>query len=271
MFFFTNAKFLSQLTFKNLRAYFQKMEDTQSEPLALNSVQWIGHATTLINLGDKKIVTDPVLSSTLGYFKRMTKLPLDLKTIHIDYIVLSHGHMDHIHFSSLLKLNKSATVIVPKGYKLLLKLMGYKHVIILNHGEIFNDNFITIKALEANHDGRRYYLGTDDKSNSYIIENDTNKIFYAGDTAYTEGYKDIECDIALMPVGCYKPDRFSVMHCTPEESFEMFKMMKGKTMIPIHYKTFMLSLEDFTETTDRLNKLNDGSMNIVNIGQTLKF
>lgn len=269
--FFANINFLSKLTYKNFKAYFQKVEDATSQPLALNSVQWLGHATTLINLGGKNILTDPVISKSLGHFKRMTKMPLNIKAVPIDYIILSHGHMDHIHFSSLLKLNKSATVIVPTGYKTLLKLMGYKDVIILNHGERFKDSYITIKALEANHDGRRYYLGIDDKSNSYIIQNEMKKIFYAGDTAYTEGFKDIECDVALMPVGCYKPDRFSVMHCTPEESFEMFKMMNSKTMIPIHYKTFILSLEDFTETTDRLNKLNDGSMNIVNIGETFKF
>lgn len=269
--FLSNVKFLTELTIKNIRAYFKETEICTTDPLYKDSMQWLGHATTIINLGNKIIVTDPVLSSNLGYFKRLVSLPLNLKNVHIDYILLSHGHMDHLHFSSLLKLNKDATVIVPKGYKRLLRLIGFKNVILLNHGEEFTHNELNIKALEANHDGRRYYLGNDDRSNSYLISYKDKKVFYAGDTAFTESFKGLECQLALMPVGCYKPDRFSVMHCTPEESFKMFKMMKAETMVPIHYKTFILSLEDFSETLHRLNKLNDGSMNIVNIGQTIKF
>lgn len=267
----SNTKFLIELTIRNIKAYFKKIEICAPEPLLKDSIQWLGHATIIINLGNKIIVTDPVLSYNLGYFKRLVNLPVDLKKIHIDYILLSHGHMDHLHLSSLLKLNKDAIVIVPNGYKRLLRLIGFKNVVSLNHDGEFTNNGLKIKAIKANHDGRRYYLGNDDSSNSYLICYKNKKIFYAGDTAFTESFKDIECHLALMPVGCYKPDRFSVMHCTPEESFKMFKMMKAKTMVPIHYKTFILSLEDFDETLSRLNNLNDGSMNIANIGQTIKF
>lgn len=269
--FLSNIKFLIQLTSRNIQAYFKEIEICTAEPLLKDSMQWLGHATTIINLGNKIIVTDPLLSYNLGYFKRLVSLPVNLRNVHIDYILLSHGHMDHLHFSSLLKLNKDATVIVPSGYKRLLSLMGFKNVIFLNHGEEFINDDFNIKAIEANHDGRRYYLGNDDSSNSYLICYKDKKMFYAGDTAFTESFKDVECQLALMPVGCYKPDRFSIMHCTPEESFKMFKMMKAETMIPIHYKTFILSLEDSDETLARLNKLNDGSVNIADIGQTIKF
>ncbi len=71
-----------------------------------------------------------------------------------------------------------------------------------------------------------------------------------------------------MPVGCYKPDRFSYMHCTPEQSYETFKMMNCPAMIPIHYKTFKISLEDFEETEQTLLSLNDDSIKIIDIGET---
>lgn len=269
--FFSNIKFLSILAKNNVKEYFIPRTISSSDSLTTDSVHWYGHATAVINLSDTVIITDPVLTNTLGFFKRVVNKPSSLKDQKIDYILLSHGHMDHTNFPSLRKFDKNTIIIVPKGYKRLMRLMGYKNVIMLRHNEVYQDNNVKITALEANHDGRRFYVGIDDESNSYIIEKNNKKVFFAGDTAYTENFNDLECDIALMPVGCYKPDRFSYMHCTPEESYKMFSMMRSKVMIPIHYKTFKISLEDFDETHRTLVDFNDERVKIIDIGETYKF
>lgn len=269
--FFKNIVFLSQLTFNNIHEYFVPREKVFSEPILTDSINWYGHATTIINLSDTLILTDPVLSNKLGFFKRVVEKPFKLEDMKFDYILLSHGHMDHTDLPSLRKLNKNATIIVPKGYKRIMKILGFKKIIVLRHNEVYEDDKIKITSLKANHDGRRYYIGIDDESNSYLIEKNSKKVFFAGDTAYTENFRNLECDVALMPVGCYKPDRFAYMHCTPEESYKMFKMMNSKIMIPIHYKTFKISLENFTDTYNTLNNFNDISLKIINIGQTYKL
>ena len=266
--FWFNLKFLIALHNRNFLAYFKITADPLRESIYENSVHWLGHATVIINLYGKIIVTDPVVGS-LGYFKRLVKPSLDLGEIRIDYILLSHGHMDHMDFASLYKLNKDSYIIAPKGYKRILKALGFNNIIILNDHEEYKDEHVHIKALPANHDGRRYYLGKNYHSNSYIIESKDKKIFFAGDTAYTEEFKDIACNLCLMPVGCYKPQSFEKMHCTPEQSFKMFKMMKSYRMIPIHYKTFILSHENPEETLSILKKINDGSIEIIDIGQTI--
>lgn len=266
--FFKNIKFLSQLTYNNIKEYPNKRMDVLSDSITKNSIHWYGHATVLMNLNDNIIVTDPVLTNMLGYFKRLVNHPIDLHSIKVNYIILSHGHMDHMHFPSLKKLNKDCIVIVPKGYKRILKLLGFKNVVLLRQGEVYEDENIKITAIKANHDGRRFYVGIDDESNSYMIESGGKKIFFAGDTAYTENFSSLECDVALMPVGCYKPDRFAYMHCTPEQSYKMFKMMKCPKMIPIHYKTFIISLENFEETENTLKSFNDDSVKILDIGET---
>ncbi|SFD19973.1 MBL fold metallo-hydrolase [Clostridium uliginosum] len=269
--FFNNINFLFHLTSNNVKEYFKKRINTKSDDLMLDSINWFGHATTVMNLSDKIIITDPVLSDLLGYFKRVVDKPTYLQNIKVDYILLSHGHMDHMHFPSLRKLNKDAIVIVPKGYKKILKLLGFKNVFLLHPGEIYEDNNLRVTAYEAKHDGRRFYVGLDNESLSYLIERNDKKVFFAGDTALTNNFKNITCDVALMPVGCYKPERFSHMHCTPNQSYEMFKMMNCPIMIPIHYKTFKLSLEDFEETNSLLLNLKDNNVKIINIGETYMF
>lgn len=263
--------YMYYLISKNIKIYFKSCENPKNDEILKDSIHWVGHATSVINIDGSIVVTDPVTSSFIGFIKRKVHPSKNLSKIKIHYIIFSHGHMDHLDSFSLFKLNKDAVVISAPGYKYLFTLLGFKNYHELNPGDIFDDGNLKVEAFKANHDGKRYYLGGGDISNSYLISKNEKSVFFAGDTAYTELYKDIESDICLMPVGCYKPDEFLDLHCSPEESFKMFKMMKCKTMIPIHYKTFTLAQDDDEVTNNILENLNDGSIKIIDVGETVKI
>ena len=75
----------------------------------------VGHATVLINMYGKRILTDPVLFDKIGLeigkgkigLTRLTPPSIEIKDIpQLDYVVLSHAHMDHWDLQSLRELTK---------------------------------------------------------------------------------------------------------------------------------------------------------------------
>lgn len=268
---FKNTSFLYNMTMRNLKILFCKRRKCSNQPLEDNSIVWLGHATVLFKLYGKVFITDPVVAKYMGYMKRLVDVPIDISSIHVDYILLSHGHTDHINFPSLAKINKDAVVIAPKPYNLPLKMMFFKNIRILKPGDVYKDRDVIINTMEAIHDGRRFYIGKNALSNSYLVTVKDKSIFYAGDTAYTSSFNNISCDVALMPVGCYMPERFSKMHCSPFESYKMFSSMNCKYMIPIHYKTYIIALDDDDKTEEILKSFNDDKIKLLDVGDRLNL
>lgn len=262
--------YMYKLARRNIKVYKQPVRIPQSDPILNNSVHWVGHATTVINLEGRVLVTDPVIGN-LSFMKRMVKPSVDLTSMKVDYILITHAHMDHLNYGVLNKMDKTSTIIVPRGMKSRLKMLGFKKIKVLVPGESYKDKFLTISALRANHNGSRYMYVGYKGSNSYMIKSKTKSVFFAGDTAYTSAYKGIKADVAIMPVGCYKPDSFMKMHCSPQQSFQMFKMMDCYMMLPVHYKTYILAQDNDEDTEIILNQLNDGSINMIDIGQTISI
>ncbi len=260
--------YMYQLNKRNFKAYAIPVRSPKKEAVPENSVHWVGHATTVINLEGKIIVTDPVIGN-LGFIKRLVKPSLDFREINVDYVLLTHGHMDHLNYSALNRINKNSVIIAPHGIKAGLKLRGFNNIIVLKSGESYEDAFLKIESIRANHKGSRYMYFGYQGSNSYLVTGQEKSVFFAGDTAHTDAYKGLKADVAIMPVGCYKPDDFLKMHCSPEQSFNMFKSMDCKVMIPVHYKTYILAQDDDRETDEVLAKLNDGSIKIIEIGETV--
>lgn len=262
--------YMYELNKRNLKVYSVPKKIPRTEAIVRNSIHWVGHATTIINMYDKIFLTDPVLGN-LGHLKRLINPSIDLTNINLDYILISHAHMDHLNYKVLSKLNRQTNIIVPKGIKNMLRLRGFTNVHTLSAGQVYKDKAITIQAIEAKHVGKRYLGLGYGGSNSYVVQYKDKKVLFAGDTAFTDIYKGITVDAAIMPVGCYKPDEFTKMHCTPTQSYEMFKMMNSGIMIPIHYKTYILAQDEDKETEDTLNKINDKTIKIIDVGQTVRI
>ena len=226
------------------------------------NIAWIGHATVLINFYGKYILTDPALFEAVGVYiegfilgpKRASLPALMLDEIpKPDIVLISHAHMDHMDYKTLRAITEKypnkLDCIVAFNTKDVIEDLQWKSLKEVDWDERIILNGINFKGVEVKHHGWRY-PGEKDRSsgyyedgrsyNGFILERNGKKILFGGDTTFSDKFKkhrDENVDIAIMPIGAYKPWR--KYHCTPEEALVMAEYHLGaKYFIPIHCKTF---------------------------------
>ncbi|MFN8284249.1 MAG: MBL fold metallo-hydrolase [Chitinophagales bacterium] len=248
-----------------------------------DKIVWLGHSSFYIQLNGKRILTDPVYYNLTPFLKRKHKLPCAVSDIKgIDYILLSHGHRDHLDEPTLKRLakqNPNCEVLCPLGFVKMLRKIGFTKIQEAGWWQQYNVTDLEIVFLPAKHWNRRFI--TDYNTTlwgSFAIKSATTSVYFAGDTGYDKHFKEISnyfsgFDVCLMPVGAYKP-KFVMewAHTSPEESVQGFHELKGKTFIPMHYGTFDLSDEPASEPKKLLEAMEkaktiNGTLKLPDVGE----
>jgi len=232
------------------------------------SVLWVGHATCLIQIGDKIFLTDPIFSETAGMIsKRRIEPGIVASSIDkLDYILISHIHFDHLNYGSLSMLPKSAAMLLPAGGAEYMPEFGFSEYREMNPWTAFEADGVRITAVPVRHFNGRY--GFDgawlnyNTFTGYVIEYKDKTIFFAGDTGYDpEKFKEIgkkfAIDVAFIPIAPIEPHDFMKrVHADPEEALQIFHDVRAKIMIPIHHRTFVQGLDSsLTFAQDQLKRL----------------
>ena len=242
------------------------------------TLAWIGHSTVLINFYGVKILTDPVLYERVGlYFLGMTFGPqrysapaLEIDEIpKPDLILLSHAHMDHMDYHTLLtitdKFPDEIDCITAYNTADVISELKWKSLQEMDWSDELELLGIKFRAYEVKHFGWRYpwekdrskgYMEDGRSYNAYVLERNGKRILFGGDTAFTELFQKVDggsIDIAIMPIGAYFPWRKN--HCNPEEALVMAAdHLKAKYFVPIHCNTFKQGTEPIDEPISWLNK-----------------
>ncbi len=241
------------------------------------TLAWIGHSTVLINFYGVKILTDPVLYEKIGlYFLGMTFGPqrysapaLEIDEIpKPDLILLSHAHMDHMDYHTLMSLtNKFPNEIdCITSYNTLdvIAELKWKSLQEMDWGNELEFLGIKFKTYEVQHFGWRYpwekdrskgYMEDGRSYNAFVLEKNGKRILFGGDTAFTGLFQKVDggsIDIVIMPIGAYVPWRKN--HCNPEEALIMAsEHLKAKYFVPIHCGTFKQGTEPIDEPLTWMN------------------
>ena len=232
------------------------------------SVLWVGHATCLVQIGDKIFLTDPIFTETAGMISKRRIEPgiLPSSIDKLDYILISHIHFDHLNYGSLSMLPKSAVMLLPTGGAEYTPEFGFSDYRELIPWTTFEADGVRITAVPVKHFSGRYGFDGAWLNNTtytgYVIEYEGKIVFFAGDTGYDpEKFKEIgrkfKIDVALIPIAPIEPHDFMKrVHADPEEALQIFDDVHAKIMIPIHHRTFVQGLDSsLTYAQDQLKKL----------------
>lgn len=229
-----------------------------SNPVDKNArlaVLWVGHATALIQIDDKVILTDPVFTSTVGQFsKRLVEPGLDAKNLPpLDAVLISHMHFDHLSLGSLEMIERNVRMLVmPKGGVTYLTDFGFP-ALELRTWQSWEKDGLRVTAVPVDHMGFRYGIDAawmTESFTGYVVEYHGLKVYFGGDTAYDQrrfievGERFPNIDLALLPIGPVEPhDVMRHFHMDPHEALSAFLDLEAKRMVPIHYDTFVNSTD----------------------------
>ena len=248
---------------------FRPMTGESKKPILVSpgelGITFIGHSSFFIQIGGRKVLIDPVFAERLIALRRLRRPGVKIKDLPaIDMVLLSHAHMDHLNRPSLrrivahnLKVSGRAPIaVVPWGVEDLVNDLGFARVVTLEWWQTKSIGGLELTMTPCKHWGARLFKDTHRGFGGYVIRGGGHSLYHSGDTAYFDGFthigKRLKPEVALLPIGAYRPDSYRGVHTCPEEALQGFLDLGARRMIPMHYGTFRLSQEPMEEPVERL-------------------
>jgi L-ascorbate metabolism protein UlaG (beta-lactamase superfamily) len=196
-------------------------------------ITWLGHSTFQIQLHSGEVLLfEPWIEGNPSY-------PAGHRIERADFVLITHGHFDHIANAAEVAKKHGSTVIANYEICMFLKSKGVETISPMNKGgsqaagsaRVFMTHALHSSGIED--DGQMKYGG---EAGGFVIELADKRTFYfAGDT---DVFSDMALlhelyrpELAFLPIG----DLFTM---GPRQAELAVRLLKPKKVIPMHYGTF---------------------------------
>lgn len=227
---------------------------------------WLGHATVLLEVDGRWVLTDPVWSDRVSPSasigpRRSHPVPLPVEDLpRLTAVLISHDHYDHLDTATIDALTRLQDVafVVPLGVGSHLRVWGVPPHRIHEldwDGQVELEG-LTLTCTEAQHFSGRGLSRNNTLWSSWVVAGPEHRVLFGGDTGYTPAFGAIGAgygpfDLTVLPIGAYDP-RWHDVHLDPEEAVRVHRDVDGGVLLPIHWLTFDLAFHGWAEPVERL-------------------
>jgi len=219
-----------------------------------------GHSSVELETNGAKLLFDPFISPN------PQAKHIDVNALKPDYILISHGHGDHVADVETIQKNSGAKIIAIAEIATWYNSKGIENVHGMNFGGGFDFDFGRVKMVYALHSSSMPDGSYAGNPAGYVVYADGKKIYFAGDTALTYDMKllaDENLDWAFLPIG----DNYTM---GADDAIRASGFINCKNIIGIHYNTFPVITIDKDEVKQKF--LTAGlNLKLLDIGESLSL
>lgn len=251
--------------------------DLKQLDLSKDAIVWFGHSSYLLVNGGRKVLVDPVLTTSFPASLMMKPFkgtdvysPKDIPDV--DYLVITHDHYDHLDYGTVKAIcGRVGKVICPLGVGEHFEYWGYpvEKIVEMDWNEVYaTDDGFKVTCLPARHFSGRFFRQNPTLWASFMIEGHTI-VYVGGDSGYGTHFAEIgkrypQIDLAVLENGQYNED-WRYIHTLPAQLPKVIHDLHAAVALPVHNGKFALSRHAWDEPVRKIKEAaaKDSSLHIV--------
>lgn len=192
-------------------------------------ITYYGHSSFGVSINGKNLLFDPFITPN-----QLAK-SIDVNSIPVDYMLITHGHGDHVADAVAIAKRTNAKVICTPEVGHWFEKQGVTNILAMNTGGKIKLDFGNVKCVKAEHSSSMPDGTYGGNPLGFVIESSEGNFYYAGDTALTYDMKLIgdyrQIQFAFLPIG----DNYTM---GIDNAIIATEFINCKDIIGMHYDTF---------------------------------
>ncbi|MAT13099.1 MAG: metal-dependent hydrolase [Rhodopirellula sp.] len=225
------------------------------------SIKWLGHYAFEIRTGDQTVLVDPFVNDN-------PVATVSADDLEADFILVTHGHADHVADVASIANRTGATVIAPvEAATWFQSQQNVENTIQLNLGGGIQLPFGHVRMTIAHHSSSMPDGSYGGNPAGYILTLAEGKVYFSGDTALfmeMELYGRQGIDLAILSMG----DHFTM---GPDDSVEAVKMLKPARVVPAHFNTWPPIEQDANAWADKVSSSTEAQPVVLDINGVIEL
>ena len=219
---------------------------------------WLGHGTWSIATGEHTVLLDPFLDGN-------PTASVKAADAAADFILVSHGHEDHI--ADAVAIAKRTGAMVISNFEIChwLSGQGVENTVAMNIGGGASYPFGRVKMTIAHHSSMLPDGSNGGNPCGFLVSLPEGNVYFACDTGLFYDMKligDVGIELAVLPIG----DNFTM---GPDDAVEAVKLLRPKRVVPVHYNTWPLVAQDADAWADRVHEDTDAEPIVLEPGEKI--